>query len=209
MHHIQNHHSTAADLPKSLTRLSTGRQIEPPRRLTPHLREKMLELIPPLRAFAISLSGSVHAADDLVQETLLRAISHIDSFEPGTNLRAWLFTILHNAFLSECRKRRFEVRDLDEDRAAGLKSGPEQYGFLEFQDLRTALAELSADQREAVIMVGAMGLSYGEAAAIAHCAVGTIKSRVNRGRVRLAHLLSLAREDLFDADGVMRAVVDA
>jgi RNA polymerase sigma-70 factor (ECF subfamily) len=169
----------------------------------------MLALIPTLRAFAVSLSGNVHAADDLVQETLLRAISHIDSFEPDTNLRAWLFTILHNTFLSECRKRRFEVRDLDGDRAARVKSGPEQYACLEFQDLRTALGKLSADQREAVIMVGAMGLSYSEAAAIAQCAVGTIKSRVNRGRVRLAELLSRDREDLFDADGVMRAAVDA
>ena len=116
-------------------------------------------------------------------------IANIDSFQPGTNMSAWLFTILRNLFRSEYRKRRREVEDTDGSYAESLKSQPEQGSQLEFKEFRTALAKLPPDQREALILVGASGFSYEEAAAICECAVGTIKSRVNRARNRLADLL--------------------
>ena len=158
--------------------------------LPPSARETMLEAVPNLRAFAISLSRNVDRADDLVQETLLRAIDNIDSFQAGTNMSAWLFTILRNLFRSEYRKRRREVEDPEGAYADTLTSVPEQQGRIEFEEFRVALAKLAPDQREAIILVGASGFSYEEAAAICDCAVGTIKSRVNRARIRLAEVLT-------------------
>jgi len=141
------------------------------------VRDAMLAAVPSLRAFAISLCGNVDRADDLVQETLLRAMANIDSFQPGTNMSAWLFTILRNLFRSEYRKRRREVEDTDGSYAESLKSHPEQHSRVEFEEFRVALGKLPPDQREALILVGASGFSYEEAAAICDCAVGTIKSR--------------------------------
>jgi RNA polymerase sigma-70 factor, ECF subfamily len=173
----------------------------------PGVREAMLAAVPGLRAFAISLSGNVDRADDLVQETLLRALANIDSFEPGTNMSAWLFTILRNLFRSEYRKRRREVEDTDGSYAERLKSQPEQTGRVEFAEFRAALAKLPADQREALILVGASGFSYEEAAEICGCAVGTIKSRVNRARTRLAEFMSIESADDFGPDRATRAVL--
>src|ERR1700704_180345 len=158
--------------------------------MRPSVRDAVLAAVPSLRAFAISLCGNVDRADDLVQETLLRAMANIDSFQPGTNMSAWLFTILRNLFRSEYRKRRREVEDTDGSYAESLKSHPEQHSRVEFEEFRTALSKLPPDQREALILVGASGFSYEEAAAICDCAVGTIKSRVNRARIRLAELLT-------------------
>src|ERR1700729_3493898 len=132
--------------------------------LTDSLRDDILASVPSLRAFAISLSGSGDRADDLVQETLLRALANIDSFQPGSNMPAWLFTILRNLFRSEYRKRRREVEDADGSYAASLKSQPEQTSRVEFQEFREALVKLPPDQREALILVGASGFSYEEAA---------------------------------------------
>ena len=171
------------------------------------IRESMLAAVPGLRAFAMSLSGKMDQADDLVQETLLRALNNIDSFEPGTNMSAWLFTILRNLFRSEYRKRRREVEDAEGRYAETLKSHPEQTGRVEFEEFRTALAKLPADQREALILVGASGFSYDDAAAICGCAVGTIKSRVNRARTRLADLLAIDSVDDFGPDRATRAVL--
>src|ERR1700751_5590509 len=168
--------------------------------LAPQVKEAMLGAVPSLRAFAISLSGNVDRADDLVQETLLRAIANIDSFQPGTNMSAWLFTILRNLFRSEYRKRRREVEDTDGSYAETLKSHPEQQSRVEFEEFRAALSRLPPDQREALILVGASGFSYEEAAAICECAVGTIKSRVNRARTRLAELLSIDSDERFRQD---------
>src|ERR1700745_2390868 len=120
--------------------------------LTDSLRDDILASVPSLRAFAISLSGNGDRADDLVQETLLRAIANIDSFQPGTNMSAWLFTILRNLFRSEYRKRRREVEDGDGSYAETLKSQPEQTSHVEFQEFRTALNKLPDDQREALIL---------------------------------------------------------
>ncbi len=155
------------------------------------VRNTMLAAVPSLRAFAISLCGDVDRANDLVQETLLRAWSHLDSFEPGTNMSAWLFTILRNHFRTEYRKRRREVEDADGGYAERLTAPEEQTSHIEFNELREALLKLSADQREALILVGASGFSYEEAAKICDCVIGTIKSRVNRARLRLAEILGI------------------
>ena len=171
------------------------------------VREAVLAAVPSLRAFAISLCGNVDRADDLVQETLLRALANINSFQPGTNMSAWLFTILRNHFRWEYRKRRREVEDGDGSYAETLKSHPEQYGRVEFEEFRTALAKLPQDQREALVLVGASGFSYEEAATICECAVGTIKSRVNRARTRLSELMSVENVDDFGPDRTTRAIL--
>src|SRR6201990_25409 len=165
------------------------------------VRKAVLSAVPSLRAFAISLCGNVDRADDLVQETLLRALANIHSFQPGTNMSAWLFTILRNLFRSEYRKRRREVEDVDGSYAESLTSLPEQNSRLEIVELRNALKLLPSEQRESLILVGASGFSYEEAAQICGCAVGTIKSRVNRARSRLAELMYIACVDDFGTRG--------
>jgi RNA polymerase sigma-70 factor (ECF subfamily) len=170
------------------------------------VRDGILAAVPNLRAFAMSLSGSLDRADDLVQETLLRALANIDSFEPGTNLPAWLFTILRNQFRTEYRKRRREVEDADGRFASTLMAYPEQHGHIELEEFRQALDQLTADQREALILVGASGFSYEQAAKICGCAVGTVKSRVNRARIKLAQLLSIEDTADFGTDRASRSV---
>jgi RNA polymerase sigma-70 factor (ECF subfamily) len=174
---------------------------------SPALKEALLELIPNLRAFAVSLCGDIERADDLVQETLLKAWNHLDTFEEGTNLRAWLFTILRNTYFSECRRRRREVEDRDGMKAADLSVHPEQPGHLDMQDFRRALDGLPIDQREALVLVGAAGFSYEEAAQISGCAVGTIKSRVNRARTKLTELLSVNAPHEYGPDPATEAIV--
>jgi RNA polymerase sigma-70 factor (ECF subfamily) len=176
--------------------------------LAPMMKEAMLGAIPGLRAFAISLSGNVERADDLVQETLMRALAHADSFEPDSNMPAQLFTILRNLYRSEYRKRRREVDDTDNRYANSPQLQPEQLGRIDFGEFRASLAKLPHDQREALLLVGASGFSYEEAAAICECAVGTIKSRVNRARTRLTDLLSLDDGD-FGPDQPAQAVLSA
>ena len=170
--------------------------------------DAMLRSVPSLRAFAISLCGNVDRADDLVQEALLRAWANLDSFEPGTNMSAWLFTILRNLFRSEYRKRRREVEDVDGSYAESLTTLPEQNSRLEVEEFREALKLLPAEQRESLILVGASGFSYEEAAQICGCAVGTIKSRVNRARSRLAGILAIESANDFGPDRETRAVVN-
>ena len=115
-----------------------------------------------------------------------------NSFQPGSNLPAWLFTILRNLFRSDYRKRRREVEDADGSYAKTLKTQPAQNAHLEFEEFRAALEKLPQDQREALILVGASGFSYEDAAAICGCAVGTIKSRVNRARSKLSARCSMS-----------------
>jgi len=174
---------------------------------SPTLKEAMLRLVPNLRAFAVSLCGNVERADDLVQETLLKAWNSMDGFQEGTNLRAWLFTILRNTYFSECRRRRREVEDRDGSKAADLSVHPEQPGHLDMADFRKALDSLPADQREALVLVGAAGFSYEEAAAISACAVGTIKSRVNRARGKLIELLSISPPHEYGPDAAIEAII--
>jgi RNA polymerase sigma-70 factor (ECF subfamily) len=166
----------------------------------PSVQDVMLAAIPNLRAFAMSLSGNADRADDLVQETVMRAMAHIDSFTPGTNMAAWLFTILRNLFRSQYRKRRREVEDPDGSYLASLKMPPEQFGRLEFKELIEALTKLPDVQREALLLVAASGFSYDEAAAICEVAVGTIKSRVSRARQLLAELLVIGSPEKFGLD---------
>ena len=163
--------------------------------IDPTVRDEMLAAVPSLRAYALSLCRNVDHADDLVQETLFKAWNHLESFKEGTNLKAWLFTILRNTYFSERRKRRREVEDADGAYAARLSTHAEQHGHMDMQDFRSALSELPDDQREALVLVGAAGFSYEEAAEISGCAVGTIKSRVNRARNRLANMLGLDPEE--------------
>ena len=151
----------------------------------------MLRTIPSLRAFAFSLCGNADRADDLVQETLMKAWINQTSFTQGTSMSAWLFTILRNVFYSEYRKRRREVEDAEGTMAARLVSVPAQNGHMELQDLQAALQKLPAEQREALILVGGSGFAYEEAAQICGCALGTLKSRVNRARTAIAALLAL------------------
>ena len=158
---------------------------------SPSLKQEMLATIPSLRAFAFSLCGNGDRADDLVQETLMKAWINQASFTQGTSMSAWLFTILRNVFYSEYRKRRREVEDAEGTMAARLVSVPEQNGHMDLQDLRTALAKLPAEQREALILVGGSGFAYEEAAQICGCALGTLKSRVNRARTAIAALMAI------------------
>lgn len=155
----------------------------------PEFEEALVGAISHLRAFARSFANDPQRADDLVQETLVKAWNSRDSFTPGTNFRAWLFTILRNVYFSQHRKLRREVDDPDEQYQNSLAVQPEQYGHLDMADFRSALGTLPPDQREALVLVGAEGFSYEEAAQICGCAVGTIKSRVNRARNRLVELL--------------------
>jgi RNA polymerase sigma-70 factor (ECF subfamily) len=166
----------------------------------------LLSVIPNLRAFAVSLCGNLDRADDLVQETLVKAWSNIGTFVEGTNLRAWLFTILRNIYYSEYRKRRREVADPDGTFAAKLATAPAQSGHMDLLDFRAALQQLPGDQREALILIGASGLSYEEAAGICGCAIGTMKSRVNRARSRLADMLSITSGMEFGHDGEWQAI---
>ncbi|MCZ8186341.1 MAG: sigma-70 family RNA polymerase sigma factor [Beijerinckiaceae bacterium] len=156
----------------------------------------ILAEIPHLRAFAASLCGSLTLADDLVQETLLKAWAHAGSFMAGTNLRAWLFTILRNSYYTHHRRYGREVADTDGLHAGQVAVQANQEFHMDLLDFRRALLALPLEQREALVMVGAMGLSHEEAAIICDVAAGTIKSRVSRGRVRLAALLGLASFDL-------------
>jgi RNA polymerase sigma-70 factor (ECF subfamily) len=172
----------------------------------PSVQDVMLAAIPGLRAFAISLSGNADRADDLVQETVMRAMANIDSFTPGTNMAGWLFIILRNQFRSEYRKRRREVEDPDGSYLASLKLPPGQFGRLEFKELIEALAKLPYLQREALLLVAASGFSYNEAAAICGVAVGTIKSRVFRARQQLAELLVIGSPAEFGLDRATAAV---
>ncbi|MGE0768887.1 MAG: sigma-70 family RNA polymerase sigma factor [Hyphomicrobiaceae bacterium] len=155
------------------------------------LQTELAQLVPNLRAFARSLCGNADQADDLVQETLVKAWRSRASFAEGSNLKAWLFTILRNTFLSERRKRKFEVHDTDGKLAMQLSVKGEQSGHMDLIDFSKAFATLPAEQREALILVGAEGFAYEDAALMCGCAVGTIKSRVNRARVKLAEMLGV------------------
>lgn len=161
-----------------------------------------------LRAFALSLTRNAAAADDLVQDTVLKAWSNLDKFEEGTNMRAWLFTILRNTFYSDRRKAVREVADVDGTLTGKLSEKPSHDGRLQLADFREALAELPPEQREVLTLVGVLQYSYEEAAEVCGVKVGTIKSRLNRGREALAERMGLEKnESLEMTDAVTHAVV--
>ena len=168
-------------------------------------RAGLLEVVPALHRFAVSLTRDPAAADDLVQDTLLRGWRGRGGFTPGTNLEAWLFTILRNVFYSQHRKQGREVADTDGTYAERLTSIPEQGGHLDLQDVRAALDRLAPVMREALVLVAIENLSYDEAAAVMNCRIGTVKSRVWRAREQLARMLGYSGAEL-GSDGVMLSV---
>jgi RNA polymerase sigma-70 factor (ECF subfamily) len=153
-------------------------------------KEQLALVIPHLRAFGRSLSGSRDLADDLVQETLLKAWAARLRFQAGTNMRAWTFIILRNLYLSQMRRSRFkgEWDDLVAERLLAAPASQDRH--VELGDMQRALLHLPQSQREALILVGAGGFAYEEAAEICGVAVGTIKSRVARGRTALEAIMS-------------------
>lgn len=161
-------------------------------------RDEIIEHLPAMRAFALSLTRNATRADDLVQDAIVKAWKGFDSFKPGTNLRAWLFTILRNTFYSERRKAKREVADVDGAFSSKLASKPDHDGRLALKDFHAAFEMLPDEQREALVLVGASGFSYEEAAEACGVAIGTIKSRVNRGRKRLIELLELVEDDALE-----------
>jgi RNA polymerase sigma-70 factor, ECF subfamily len=172
----------------------------------PSFKRELLKTLPSLRAFAVSLSGRHDKADDLVQDTVMKAWAKQDSFQMGTNIKAWLFTILRNEFYSQMRKRGREVQDTDGVFTERLSVHPAQYGMMDLGDFKKALDGLPSDQREAIILIGASGFSYEEAAEICHCAVGTMKSRVSRARTRLQQVLQVTGESDYGPDAVSAQV---
>jgi RNA polymerase sigma-70 factor, ECF subfamily len=176
-------------------------------RSTAGVRDDIIEQVPNLLGFARSLTRNADQAEDLVQDTVLKALSNLDKFRIGTNLRAWLFTILRNQFYSTKRKAKWEIEDAEGKQAAKLVQIPDQEPRMAFEEFRKVFNGLPADQREALILVGVSGFSYEEAAETCGCAVGTIKSRVNRGRTRLARELDMVRSAPIEIDAAALGAV--
>jgi RNA polymerase sigma factor (sigma-70 family) len=152
-------------------------------------KRDLAQVVPHLRAFARGLCGRPDMADDLVQETMLKAWAAQERFEPGTSMRAWTFVILRNIYLTDMRRNRFrgEYDELVAERILVEPAGQE--APIHLADLHSALLQLPPERREALLLVGAGGFSYEEAAEICGCAVGTIKSRVGRARAALAQMI--------------------
>jgi len=173
-------------------------------------RDQLVEHLPAMRAFAISLTRNGAVADDMVQDTLVKAWTNIEKFEVGTNMRAWLFTILRNTYYSSRRKANREVADVDGVFTESLAEKPAHDGDRKSTDFRKALGLLKDEQREALLLVGASGFSYEEAAEMCGVAVGTIKSRTNRARARLAELMGLRDDESLEmTDDATMSVISA
>ena len=154
-------------------------------------RDALVQHLPSLRAFATSLTRNRSSADDLVQDTIVKAWTNFEKFTHGTNLQAWLFTILRNTYYSSLRKGRREVADPEGIHAQGLFVNPDHDGRLAYRDFQRAFDQLSDEHREVLTLVGASGFSCEEAAKMMGVAVGTVKSRASRARKRLADLMGL------------------
>ena len=176
---------------------------------SPDFHAALLDCMPHLRAFARSLTRNRDRADDLVHDAAVRALAAAHQFKPGSNFRAWMFTILRNCHYGEIRKHDWRNVPLDEAPAEGQATPATQHAALEFCDFRRAFSQLCDSHREILTLIGASGLSYEEAANVCDCAVGTVKSRVSRAREDLTWLLAnntlarrsefvpIARADLF------------
>jgi RNA polymerase sigma-70 factor, ECF subfamily len=173
-------------------------------------RDELVTHLPALRAFALSLTRNRATADDMMQDTVLKAWSNMDKFQTGTNMRAWLFTILRNNFYSSRRKLNREVADVDNVFSETLAVKPDHDGRMQMADFKEALNQLPDEQREALILVGASGFAYEEAAEMCGVATGTIKSRVNRARAKLTELLHLDDTEALElTDNATLAVVSS
>lgn len=155
----------------------------------PDFRTVLLNEIPALRAWAHSLCHNRDLADDLIQETLAKAWANRDAFALGTSMRAWLYTILRNTYYNLLRQKRREIPDVDGKYAEGMTAPPSQQARLELQEVAQALHRLPLKQREVLVLIGASGLSYEEAAMICGCSIGTIKSRLSRARQAMMQML--------------------
>lgn len=176
--------------------------------LSPSVKESLLAAIPKLRTYAMSLCRSKDAAEDLVQTTLVRACAGISQFDPGSNMEAWLFTILRNHFYGQYRHRQMATRAMKHIGMSGA-TNPQQLASMEFRQVGAAIARLPEKLREALLLVGAGGYTYQEAANLCNCPVGTVKSRVNRARDELACMLSIQDPEYFGPDTTFSAVLGA
>lgn len=156
----------------------------------PDFRRELEATIPRLRGYGRSIARDADFADDLLQETLAKAWAARGHFEAGTNMRAWTFTIYRNLFYSQMRRARFSAEWNDVTAERLLVSSPAQHDVIDLADLYRALHHIPAPQRDAILLIGAGGLAYEEAAAILNCAIGTIKSRVSRGRAALVGVIA-------------------
>ena len=198
-----------------MTRTQAAAPSQDDKRLTDgEFKTLLAGVIPPLRAYGRSLSGNPDLADDLTQDTMVKAWASRDRFEKGTSIKAWTFVILRNTFLSQMRRNKFhgEYDEVAVERTLSTPASQEDSG--EMADLQRALMELPQDQREALILVGAGGLSYEEAASICDCALGTMKSRVSRARGALEEIMtrgqfSQKRADAPPASEAMDAIMDS
>jgi len=157
--------------------------------MSSEMRTALLEAVPHLRAFARSLTRNRDQADDLVNDTIVRAIAASNQFTPGTNFRAWVFTILRNLFYNQGRRGKARFSSIDDLTVDEPSENATQEASLEFGDFRRAFWQLPEHHREALILVGASGLNYEDAARICGCQVGTMKSRVSRARAELRRML--------------------
>ncbi len=156
-------------------------------------RTELVAHLPHLRAVARALTGHRDRADDLVNDTVLKALSAEAQFQPGTYLKAWLMTILRNHYINGLRRTRIEVETIGEIPEAALPSAPNQEHVVEVNEVANALQRMSVEHREILVLVSAAGLSYEEASEVCGCAVGTIKSRLNRARNELKKVLAKSR----------------
>ena len=175
----------------------------------PDARDEIIEHLPALRAFALSLCRNPSLADDIVQDTIVKAWTNFSSYTPGTKLRAWLFTILRNNFYSHHRKYGREIEDVDGAHAAQLVVTPNHDGKLMLDEVMAAFDKLTVEQKEVLLLVGASGFSYEEAAEMCGVSLGTIKSRINRGRTALSTMLGHDGDGDFDVmDSQTMAVIN-
>lgn len=175
--------------------------------MTPEDREELISHLPALRAYAISLTRSRARAEDAVQEAVVKALSNPEKFEHGTNMRAWLFTILRNGYYSSRRRHTREVGFAEGIWSARLAVKPDHDGHLQMRDFIRAFERLPDEQREILILVGAGGLSYEKAAEVTGVPMGTVKSRINRARARLASDLGLYDGPMEITDPINLAVL--
>lgn len=156
----------------------------------------ILDCLPNLRAYARALARNIDQADDLVQDAIVRALAAANQYRPGTNFKGWIFTILRNGYFNELRRNRGFIRPVEAADLEVYSTPADQQAGLEFDDFHRVFSLLPAEQREALVLIGAEGYAYGEAAAICNCPIGTIKSRVGRARGELKRMIDLGGSEI-------------